>query len=68
MKTTTNVNQVTGPSIYSDINNIIDSMQTAVRQAEMSIKIKESELMLQAIENGELWLYDTNNEYGWLAY
>jgi hypothetical protein len=68
MKTTANIDQVSGPSIYSEVNAIIESMQTVIRQAEISIKIKESELMLQAIENGELWLYDTNNEYGWLAY
>lgn len=67
MKTTTNVIEVTGPVIYSEINNVIESMQTAVRQAETSLKIKESELMLNAIENGELWLYDTNNEYSWLV-
>lgn len=67
MKTTTNVDQVSGPSIYSEVNTIINSMETAVRQLETSLKIQESELMLNAIENGELWLYDTNNEYGWLA-
>lgn len=67
MKTTTNVDQVSGPSIYSEVNAIIESMQTAVRQAETSLKIKESELMLNAIHNNELWLYDTNNEYGWLV-